>query len=467
MKLRRVYWQESALLLALLTGAAYGYVRQQQRDRPPNFVIIFCDDLGYGDIGPYGSKKNRTPHLDRMAAEGMKFTDFYVTSGLCTPSRASLMTGCYPRRVGLHENSAGARVLYPGDDRGLNPSEITIAELLKQRGYATAIVGKWHLGDQPEFLPTRQGFDQFFGIPFSNNLGAGFGEREFPPLPLLRNEDVVETDPDQSLLTKRFTEESIQFMRRHRNEPFLLYLPHPMPHMPVFASEAFLGKSANGLYGDTIEELDWSVGQIIATAKELGIDEQTMIVFLSDNGTSMQWGGSNAPLRGYKGSTYEGGMRVPCLIRWPGRVPAGAVCSEMATSMDFYPTLARLAGATIPRDWVIDGKDVGTLLAGEAGAKTPHDRFYYYRGGFLEAVRSSQWKLRRSRSVNESDWALYDLRDQFPERENLAAENQTIPAKLKKLLEEARFDLGDDTTGALGQNTRPAAIAPNPRTLTQ
>ena len=302
-------------IASALLGMALPLAKAAEAARP-NFIIIFCDDLGYADIGPFGSEKHRTPHLDRMAAEGRKFTSFYVTSGVCTPSRSSLMTGCYPKRVGLHVNEKGAGVLFPGNQRGLNPSEVTLAEVLKARGYATGIVGKWHLGDQPAFLPTRQGFDYYFGIPFSNDMGQkDRPSKPYPPLPLLRMEKVIEEEPDQRLLTQRYTREAIAFIERHKAKPFFLYLPHSMPHWPQYSSERFAGKSANGKWGDAAEEIDWSTGEILKALKANGLDKKTMVIFMSDNGGAVRHGASNQPLRGGKGSTGEGGHRVPFVVR--------------------------------------------------------------------------------------------------------------------------------------------------------
>ena len=267
-------------------------------DRPPNFILILADDMGYGDLGCFGSQKHRTPHLDRMADEGIRLTSFYSTSGVCTPSRASLMTGCYPRRVSMHQDADQRWVLFPGSATGLNPDEVTIAEVLKQKGYATATIGKWHLGDQPEFLPTRQGFDFYFGLPYSNDLGKGNKNFNFPPLPLMNGEKVIEVEPDQAQLTRRYTAEAIRFIQDHRNERFLLFFSHTMPHVPVAASPQFAGKSANGRYGDAIEEIDWSVGEILKTLQKLGIDGQSMVIFTSDNGPERSRVGSTALLRG-------------------------------------------------------------------------------------------------------------------------------------------------------------------------
>ncbi|MEE8451363.1 MAG: sulfatase [Thermoguttaceae bacterium] len=457
------------LLLLLSLFAITLADRAAAADRPPNFVIIFCDDLGYGDVGPFGSTTHRTPNLDRMAAEGIRFTDFYVTSGVCTPSRSSLMTACYPRRVGLDRNETGGWVLFPGNHRGLNPDEITIAEVLKQKDYATAIVGKWHLGDQPEFLPTRQGFDSYFGIPFSNDMGHGHNKR-YPPLPLLENEKVFEEEPDQAQLTPRYTARAVEFITTHKDEPFFLYMPHTFPHNPIFASERFAGKSANGNFGDSVEEIDWSVGQILATIKKLGIDEQTLVIFTSDNGAASRWGGGNGPLRGFKGSTWEGGMREPCVMRWPGKIPAGKVCGELASSLDLMPTLAKLAGTSAPTDRVIDGLDIWPLMSGQPGAKSPREAFFYYYTNQLQAVRSGKWKLHlprkpRGRANQNDQWPqLYDLESDIGEQNNVAAAHPEVVERLSALAEQCREDLGDGDRQ--GKNCRKPGHVENATTLT-
>jgi len=355
--------------------------------RLPNFIVILADDMGYGDLGCFGSTRNRTPHLDRMAAEGTRFTSFYSTSGVCTPSRASLMTGCYPMRVGMQTNCTGVYVICPNDKKGISAKEKTMAQVLKARGYATGCIGKWHLGDQPEFLPTRHGFDYYYGLPYSNDMGNRPGDAI--PLPLLRNETVIEAPADQDTLTKRYTEEAVSFIRAHQDEPFFLYFPHTMPHNPVHASPAFKGKSGNGPYGDAIEEIDWSAGQLAATLKELGIDERTLVMVTSDNGAIRQ--GSNLPFSGGKATTKEGGMRMPCIMRWPGHVPAGQTCDELCTTMDLLPTLAALAGTRPAAERPIDGKDIWPLMAGEKGARSPHAAFYYYYMSQLQAVRSGSY----------------------------------------------------------------------------
>ncbi len=464
-------------LLALIWSLGLLHRDVQANDQPPakpNFIIIFCDDLGYNDLGPFGSTQHRTPNVDRMASQGRKFTNFYVTSGVCTPSRSSLMTGCYPKRVGLHQNESGGWVLFPGNKRGLHPDEITLAEVLKSQGYATACVGKWHLGDQVQFLPTRQGFDSYFGIPFSNDMGQTDRPRaSYPPLPLLRNEKVIETEPDQRLLTQRYTQESIAFIEQNKDRPFFLYLPHTMPHWPQYASEQFAGKSKNGKWGDAVEEIDWSTGQILDALKRLDLDENTLVCFLSDNGGATRHGASNAPLRGGKGSTWEGGLRVPFIVRWPGQIPAETTCQELACSMDLLPTFARLAGTTEPSDRVIDGKNIWPLLAGHPDAHTPHKVFYYYFKGDLHAVRSGDWKLfvakrgqgrQRGRSV-PIEPELYHLGQDIGEKTNVAKEHPEIVQKLQSLVEAARKDLGD---GQLpGENTRSPGHIKDAKPLTQ
>ena len=370
--------------------------------KSPNFIIIFTDDQGFEDIGCFGSPKIKTPHLDKLAAEGRKFTSFYSANSVCSPSRASLLTGCYPVRVSI------PGVLFPRHEIGLNPDEITIADLLKSKGYATSCIGKWHIGHKPKFLPTRQGFDSYYGIPYSNdmtidpeaNLAADIKLREGFTLerirsekpkkdfvPLMRNEEVIEYPCDQTTLTQRYTEEAVKFIEENKNKPFFLYLPHTMPHIPLFASEKFKGKSERGLYGDTIEEIDWSVGEIMKALRDNNLDENTLVIYTSDNGP---WklkggrGGSAHPLRGFKFQTYEGGMRVPCIMYWKGKVPAGSSCDEIAATIDLLPTIAGLSGAELPNDRAIDGKDIWPLIAGKKGAQTPHEIYFFYKGNKLE-----------------------------------------------------------------------------------
>jgi len=430
----------------------------------PNVIIIYADDQGYGDLSCYGATRFKTPHLDRMAAEGMKFTDFYVSAPVCSPTRSSLMTGCYPRRVGMHQH-----VLFPHSTRGLNPTEITIAELLRKQGYATACVGKWHLGHQKKFLPTSQGFDYYYGIPFSNDmwLPAGMsyaqdakvpdyldqakrktGERKRSVVPLMRNEEIIEYPAEQGTLTERYTEEVIKFITANKARPFFVYMPHTMPHYPLRISPRFKGKSKAGVFGDVIQCIDWGVGEILQALKRLDLDAKTLVVYTSDNGPAA---GSAGPLRGKKGSTWEGGMREPCIMRWPGKIPAGKVCGEIATIMDMLPTVARLAGTKEPADRVIDGKDIWPLMAGKPGAKTPHQAFFYHTArGQLAAVRSGKWKLhlkapaqRRRRKGPQPKpqppgAQLYDLSADIGEKKNVAAAHPDVVKRLTGLLK--RFD---------------------------
>ena len=330
----------------------------------PNYVLIFCDDLGYNDLGCYGSMKNRTPRIDAMAKEGMRFTSFLSSSPVCTPSRASLLTGCYARRVGMHEDFTGHWVLIPRSRRGMHADEWTLPEMLKAKGYATACIGKWHLGDQPPHLPTAHGFDEYYGIPYSNDMASA--RRGDPPLPLVQDTKVIEAPADQATLTKRYTREAIQFIERNKSKPFFLYLPHTFPHLPLFASKEFHGKSANGRYGDSVEEIDWSTGKILDALKQHGLDKTTLVIFTSDNGSNGRNGGSNAPLSGAKGGTMEGGMRVPMIARWPGRIPAGGTCNELSSTMDFLPTFAALSGGLLSAN-KIDGHDITPLLTGTKG----------------------------------------------------------------------------------------------------
>ncbi|MHC4622724.1 MAG: sulfatase family protein [Planctomycetota bacterium] len=410
----------------------------------PNFIVIFTDDQGYADAGCFGAEGFETPNIDRMAAEGAKFTSFYSAAPVCSPARAGLLTGCYPMRVSI------PRVLFPRDNIGLNPDEITIADILKGRGYATCCIGKWHLGHLPEFLPRRQGFDYYFGIPYSNDMN---------PVVLVENEQTIETKPDQSQLTRRYTEKAVEFITKNKNRPFFLYLPHTMPHVPLYVSDAFKGRSRRGLYGDVIMEIDWSVGEILKTVKKLGIDEKTLVIFTSDNGPWLSkgdHGGSAKPLREGKFATYEGGMRVPCVMRWPGKIRSGMVCSEMATTMDFLPTFARLAGAEAPADRIIDGKDIWALMT-DPKAKTPYKEFFYYFEGQLGAVRSGDWKLvlKRKRGRKQISAGLYNLDQDIGEQNDLSERHPEIVRRLTGLADKIREDIGDSVTGITGRNVRP------------
>ena len=389
--------------------------------------------MGYGDIGAFGSENNRTPHIDAMASEGMKLTSFYAHP-VCTPSRAALMTGSYPIRNGL-QTGFWHPVLMPGDPQGIHPDEVTVAEVLRQRGYATGMVGKWHLGDQPEFLPNNHGFDYYFGLPYSNDMSPfmPLNPRNHPPLPLLRNGEVVREVPeDQSFLTAAYTSEALAFIDRNHEQPFFLYVPHSMVHVPLWAGEEFKETSSNGILGDCIEELDWSVGEIRKKLEEHGIAENTMVFFTSDNGPAR---GSAGPLRGRKGTTFEGGVRVPTVAWWPGTIPGGSSYGDTATTMDILPTFAALAGAQPPAER-IDGHDMSSILKGATQDASPYDAFFYYRGYELRAVRSGAWKL-------HTDGTLYNLEEDVSESSDEAGSNPEIVARLNGLLENARETLGD------------------------
>ncbi len=432
----------------------------------PNVVFIFCDDLGYGDLACYGSEVHETPNLDRMAEEGMLFTNFLVTSGVCTPSRASLMTGCYSQRVDMEVNARpwgaiGRQVLFPMAKKGLNPDEITIAELLKQKEYATACIGKWHLGDQDPFLPTEQGFDYFYGIPYSNDM-----DREYCTLPLMQNNKVIEAPVDQNTMTKRFTQEAVKFIDENKDRPFFVYLPHAMTHNPLHASEKFRGRSDNGIYGDAVMELDWSAGQILKYLKDNELAENTLVVFSSDNGAASKHGGSNEPLAGWKGSTLEGGMRVPCIMWYPGTIPGNTTCDVLTSTMDILPTLANMTGLTVPDDRIIDGHDITKILKGESEA-SHYEYFYYYQLDQLKAIRKGDLKLHlpldsmylhihRATMQGGRDMKLVNLRTDLKETTDISEQH---PGIVKELLEEAdriRQELGD--MGYEGDKVRPAAI---------
>jgi len=421
----------------------------------PNFIIIFTDDQGYQDVGCFGSPNINTPNLDRMADEGTKFTDFYSAASVCSPSRAALLTGCYPPRVSI------TKVLFPRDSIGLNPDEVTIADILKAQGYATACVGKWHLGHLPQFLPTSNGFDSYFGIPYSNdmdgvrgknrNLDRAWQQKDYSPwnVPLMRDEKIIERPADQTTLIERYTQEAVRFIHKNNNKPFFLYLPHTMPHIPLFVSDGFFVEDVHKAYKATIEQIDSSVGRILAALKKASVDRNTLVVFTSDNGpwlSKKHHGGSALPLRDGKFTTYEGGMREPTIMRWPGKIPEGKVCGEVCGTIDLLPTFARLAGAEPPADRVIDGKDIWLLLSAKPGAKSPHKAFFYYRGNKLEAVRSGRWKLHRRKGTE-----LYDLENDISEKNNLAAEHPKIVKRLKDMMDE--FDR------ELKANTRPPGRA--------
>lgn len=424
-------------------------------DGPPNIVLIFIDDQGYQDLGCFGSPNIKTPHIDRMASEGVKFTDFYVAAPICSASRAGLLTGCYCQRVSV------TGVYFPRDKVGLNPDEITIADMLKSKGYATAAVGKWHLGHLPKFLPTNNGFDSYFGIPYSNdmdgvkgknrNLDRAWIEKDFTPwnVPLFRNEKEIERPANQITLTERYTEEAVKFIKTNAGKkPFFLYLPHTMPHIPLFVADKNFTKDPKAAYKATIEEIDSSVGEVLAALKETGVDKNTLVVYTSDNGpwlSKKHHGGSAKPLRDGKFTTFEGGMRVPCVMRWPGQMPAGKTCDQIASTIDLLPTFAAIAGAEVPTDRVIDGKNLTGLLK-DPSSKSPRDTFFFYRGNGLQAVRHHQWKL-HIKGGKKKATVLYDLSKDIGETTDVSADNAAVVSKLAAMA--AAFDK------SLKANTRP------------
>ncbi|MGN6136064.1 MAG: sulfatase family protein [Aureliella sp.] len=443
----------------------------------PNVVLLFADDLGYADLHCFGGQTMVTPNLDAMAREGRRMTSFYVAQGVCSASRCGLLTGCYNVRVGI----LGA--LGPGAKVCLNPEEQTIAEILKPRGYHTAIFGKWHLGDRGVGLPTNHGFDEYFGLPYSNDMWPYHPTaRNFPPLPLIENEKVINanvTAEDQRYLTRWNTEHAIDFMQRHQKEPFFLYVPYNMPHVPIFASEKFEGSTGKGLYHDVIAEIDWSVGEIRKFLRDSGLDERTLVIFTSDNGPWLSYGnhaGSAGPLREGKGTAWEGGVREPTIACWPGQIPAGTESNQLASTIDILPTLAHLAGAKLP-ERKIDGLNIWPLLSGDEKQTSPHEVFTYYWGRELHAIRSGPWKLHfphQYRSLVEPGkdgqpgpyktlkcgLELYNVEEDVGEKTDVADQHPDVVERLKKLADQARSDLGDALTKTQGSGLRPAGKLP-------
>ncbi|GLC26388.1 sulfatase family protein [Roseisolibacter agri] len=438
-------------LLVVASAARPTSAAAQASASRPNIVVVFTDDLGYGDLSSYGHPSIRTPHIDGLGAQGVRLTSFYAAASVCTPSRAALLTGRYAARTGL------TRVLFPSADTGFAASEVTMAEALRARGYRTAAVGKWHLGARARFLPTAHGFDTFFGVPYSNDMDAAQG---YAPLPLLRDTSIVEQPTDQSTHTTRFTDEAIRVVRESRGRPFFVYLAYTMPHVPLHPSAAFRGRSRAGAYGDVIEELDANVGRLLAALRQAGVERNTIVVFTSDNGpwqsipkahvaNGMQpWdGGSAGPFRGAKFSTYEGGFRVPAVVRWPARIPAGRTSGELATTMDLYTTLLRAAGARVPGDRVVDGHDILPMLAGRG--PTPTTELFYMWNDSVEAVRDVRWKLRltnRGRAGVAAGAApvpeLYDLDVDPGERYDVAEQHPEIVARLRARIAAFVRELG-------------------------
>jgi len=458
-----------------------GCVSVKKRKSYTNFVLIFTDDQGYADIGCYGAKGFQTPNLDSMAKVGVRFNDFYVAQAVCSASRASLMTGCYSNRVSI----LGA--LFPNDNYGLNPQEDTIADVLKKKGYTSGIFGKWHLGCHKEFLPLAQGFDEYFGLPYSNDMWpVGFDGKtategyrtKLPPLPLIDGNDKVaeiQNLEDQSTLTTRYTERAVRFIDKNKDKPFFLYVPHSMPHVPLGVSDKFKGKSEHGMYGDVIMEIDWSVGEILKSLRDNGLEDNTLVIFTTDNGPWLNYGnhaGSALPLREGKMTMFDGGARVPCIMRWPDKIKPRTVCENMASTIDILPTFATIAGAPMPEK-KIDGVNILPLLEGKN--ENPRDVFYFFYGNALQAVRQGRWKLYfphsyRSyesdepgkdgypgkRTQKETLFELYDLKNDISERNNVINQHLDIAKRLEKLAEKARQELGDSLTNRTGQQIRPA-----------
>jgi arylsulfatase A len=457
------------LVVTTLAGAA----------EPPNVVLIFADDLGYADVGCFGAKGNATPNIDRLALEGRKFTRFYVSSAVCSASRAALMTGCYHSRVGIH----GA--LGPNAKTGLNPAETTLAEMLKVQGYVTGMVGKWHLGSEADFLPVKQGFNEWLGLPYSNDMWPSHPEAKagtYPPLPLFDGDKVIDSDvsaEEQAELPRLYAERAVDFIRRSKDRPFFLYFAPNMPHVPLFAGDRFHGKSKRGIFGDVISEIDWSVGEIVRTLDELGLSENTLVVFASDNGPWLSYGdhaGSASPLREGKGTSWEGGIRVSCVMRWPGRIPAGTVCDEPLMTIDLLPTIARVSGAKLP-EVKLDGRDAWPLLAGDKGATSPHSAYFiYYANNQLQAVIAGQWKLvlphgyrtlgdqpratggtpAKYRQAKVEQPELYDLKADAGETADLSSSQIELVERLSRLADEMRADLGDSLKQQKVTGLRPA-----------
>ncbi len=489
MRTDHLTWIGVWILISLSTLQAKEPEKKPSDDsKLPNIVLILTDDLGYGDLNCYGATRYTTPNLDRLAAGGMRFTNFYVSQAVCSASRAALMTGCYSNRIGI----GGA--LFPTSKIGLNPQEETVAEVLKKKNYKCGIFGKWHLGYQKKFLPLQQGFDEYLGLPYSNdmwkyNLDGSVVTPEqnknkagFPPLPLIDGDNMVmeiKTMEDQATLTTRYTDRAVTFINKHKNEPFFLYLPHSMPHIPIAVSGKYKGKSDQGLYGDVVMEIDWSVGQIQEALKKNGIAENTIIIFTSDNGPWLNFGnhaGSAGALREGKGTSWEGGQRVPCIMKWPGHIPEGQVCNKIASTIDILPTLANISGAPLPK-LKIDGVNILPLMEGNPQANPREVFFYYYNSNCLEAVRKNQWKLVFPHNSQTYEGfapgndgiagktgnirvglSLFDLRRDPGERYDVKDLYPDVVSELNKIADDARADLGDGILNIKGANVREPGI---------
>lgn len=452
-----------ALIGILFTSLAWG------AEKPPNIVLVFADDLGYADLGCFGSTKIRTPNIDSIARDGIRLTNFHVPQAVCSASRTALLTGCYPNRVGI----LGA--LGPNSKNGIKDSENLLSEYLKKLGYSTAIFGKWHLGDSAQYSPIRHGFDTYFGLPYSNDMWPNHPTaKNFPPLPLRHDDKVLELNPDQSKLTGWYTERGVKFIEANKDKPFFLYMPHSMPHVPIYASEKFKGKSSHGLYGDVIEEIDSSVGTILETLKKHSLDKNTLVIFTSDNGPWLSYGnhgGSRGVLREGKGTEFEGGVRVPFVARWPGKIPAASISNEPTMTIDLLPTLVAYAGGVVVEEPKIDGKNISAVLEARPGAKSPQEAYYFYWGDALHAVNSGKWKLHFPHpylhiieggkdgkpgkgETRKMELSLFDLDTDISESKNVADQNPEVVKKLQMLGDKIREELGDSLTGKKGSQLR-------------
>ena len=481
MNLKNTCW-----LFALIASLSLLQTAQSASSRAPgtkpNFIVILADDLGYNDLGCFGSKLIKTPNLDRMASEGVRFTSFYVGASVCTPSRAALLTGCYPARVGMGDdlvNQPGygnvvtksfVKVIHSGSKLGLNPEEAIIPEVLKPAGYFSGMIGKWHLGDAPEFNPVREGFDSYFGVPYSNDM---------KPFYFIEGTERSKQKPVMDELTATYTRRATDFIRAHKDEPFFLYIAHNMPHTPLTPGKKFAGKSPRGLYGDAVEEIDWSVGEIVNTLKETKLDQNTLVIFFSDNGPWIvkgEDGGSAFPLRNGKTTSYEGGFRVPCVMWGPGIVKnPGRVSDEIVTAMDLLPSFALLAGIDHKPTKPIDGKDATALIKGDASAKSKWPYFFYYFGTELHAVRENQYKLRAKNTLHNEDIyrrdefssapvpaALYDLSRDIAEQKSVLKDHSDLEKHLNSLMAEQRPIFGDTLTNVKGRDNRKPGFSENP-----
>ena len=465
--------------VAACSGFSGLFPAHLQAQKSPNVIIILLDDMGYGDLSVTGANGYKTPNIDRLCVDGMRFTQYYSAQAVSSASRAGLLTGCYPNRIGF----SGA--LGPSDKIGIADSEETIAEMLKKKGYTCSAVGKWHLGNRPQFLPLHHGFDEYYGLPYSNDMWPFHPQTPsaYPPLPMIDGDSVVNpnvTAADQAQLTTQYTERAVRFIDRNKNKPFFLYLAHSMPHVPLFVSDKFKGKSKQGLYGDVMMEIDWSVGEILKALERNGIDKNTLVIFTSDNGPWINYGnhaGSTGGLREGKGASYEGGQRVPCIMRWPVKIPAGTVCNRLATAIDILPTIAHFCDAPLP-SLKIDGVDISALMLGDESANPREYFLYYYQKNSLEAVRNDRFKLilphlgrtyvgflpgndGKAGQVNENHqehFALYDLRRDPGERYDVQSQYPKVVAELMKVVEAARLDLGDDITDEKGTGRRPVGV---------